>query len=118
MTVEALHGKHLIAAELAHRDMVIDTLSQKVAELTDQLNEQAVCDKFFEATTAEFAKTVRENARLCADNVRIVNTLYELVCLMQGVIDGDYEPDSLTLQPAREVLENFICEHTANRGTR
>jgi len=30
--------------------------------------------------------------------------LKELVDLMQGVIDGDYKPDSFTLQPARQAL--------------
>ncbi len=30
--------------------------------------------------------------------------LLELVDLMQGVIDGEYKPDSFTLQPAKNIL--------------
>jgi hypothetical protein len=36
----------------------------------------------------------------------IRDALAELVDLMQGVIDGNYEPDSFTLQPARAALSN------------
>ena len=36
--------------------------------------------------------------------VGVVEALSELVDLMQGVIDGEYTPDSFTLQPARAAL--------------
>jgi hypothetical protein len=36
--------------------------------------------------------------------VGVVEALSELVDLMQGVIDGEYKPDSFTLQPARAAL--------------
>ena len=34
----------------------------------------------------------------------LLDTLKELYDLMQGVIDGDYKPDSFTLQPARLII--------------
>jgi len=34
----------------------------------------------------------------------VCEALSELSELMQGVIDGDYEPDSFTLQPAEHAL--------------
>lgn len=37
----------------------------------------------------------------------LVEALEELVDLMQGVIDGDYEPDCLTLQPATIALAPY-----------
>lgn len=42
--------------------------------------------------------------QLEADNKRLREALVELVDLMQGVIDGEYTPDSFTLQPARAAL--------------
>lgn len=38
------------------------------------------------------------------ENARFREALSELTDLMQGVIDGDYTPDSFTLQPARDTL--------------
>ena len=38
MTAEKLHSKSDIAAELAHRDMVIDDLQSQVNELIDIVN--------------------------------------------------------------------------------
>ena len=38
------------------------------------------------------------------ENARFREALSELTDLMQGVIDGDYTPDSFTLQPARAAL--------------
>lgn len=39
-----------------------------------------------------------------AEIEKLRETLSELVDLMQGVIDGEYKPDSFTLQPARDAL--------------
>ena len=47
---------------------------------------------------------------------QLIIALKELVDLMQGVIDGDYEPDSFTLQFAREVLKG-IPESIENQPT-
>ena len=40
------------------------------------------------------------------ENTKLRAALEELTDLMQGVIEGDYKPDSFTLQPAREALND------------
>lgn len=49
-------------------------------------------------------KVVRRPAQLEADNKRLREALDDLASCMTGVIEGDYIPDSFTLQPAREAL--------------
>jgi hypothetical protein len=44
------------------------------------------------------------NAHLVAASPDLLEALEELSDLMQGVIDGDYKPDCLTLQPARAAI--------------
>lgn len=49
-------------------------------------------------------KERRANARLIAAAPDLYEALLELTDLMQGVIDGDYEPDAATLQIAHAAL--------------
>jgi chromosome segregation ATPase len=66
MTAEGLHAKSRIAAELAHRDIEIDTLRAEVAqvrEYADALNARCIED------TAEIGRLRAEVARLQADGI-------------------------------------------------
>jgi hypothetical protein len=54
--------------------------------------------------TTEAAATTAAPGEAAVPSIR--DALAELVDLMQGVIDGNYEPDSFTLQPARAALSN------------
>jgi hypothetical protein len=50
-------------------------------------------------------ENAEEKRRLAEEeNEQLRAALSELTDLMQGVIDGDYRPDSFTLQPARAAL--------------
>lgn len=50
------------------------------------------------------------NRSLIAAAPDLVEALEELVDLMQGVIDGDYKPDSFTLKPAKAALDKVYGE--------
>lgn len=60
--------------------------------------------KLGEESIRSFAATPAAPGEAAVPSIR--DALAELVDLMQGVIDGNYEPDSFTLQPARAALSN------------
>lgn len=57
-----------------------------------------------EKTEAERENAMAEATRLRATNNSLREALGELIDLMQGVTEGDYKPDSFTLQPAKDAL--------------
>ena len=58
------------------------------------------------AVGAGVDRLAEEIKHLRDENERLQEVLSELVDLMQGVIEGDYKPDSFTLQPARQLLDD------------
>jgi hypothetical protein len=54
---------------------------------------------------AQIASLGQQNACVTDELMRVRSSLEELVDLVQGIIDGEYEPDHLTLQPAKIALK-------------
>lgn len=59
-----------------------------------------------EAITKHIVKCVNEYDQLCQIKEELIEALEELVNLMQDTIDGEYKPDSFTLQPAQKALKS------------
>lgn len=90
--------------------------TKKLIEAADEIERQEPVFMWHRGATAEESEVVDVDCACpcCVplyahpqpvlDASALVEALEELVDLMQGVIDGDYVPDCLTLQPATAAL--------------
>ena len=79
----------------------IERRAEKYGELQDEWPYNEIAKDGFE-DGAEFALELMQ-----ARELELVSCLTELVDLMDGVYECDYEPDSLTTQPAKVCLEEL-----------
>ena len=63
------------------------------------------CDELFGPIKKAYENLFDHFEQLQAENKELHDTLYELVDIVQGHLDGDCEIDSFTLQPAENLLK-------------
>ena len=85
--------------------------------MTDDYSDYDMDEQYELAYAAGRASRNEEIAQLEVENKRLREVLVDLVSCMTGVIEGDYTPDSFTLQPAREVLADSGILDGSNRTT-
>jgi len=62
------------------------------------------CNKYLVSAIGADGRCSLEDAQLIAAAPDMYEALTELIDIVQGILDGDYKPDSFTLQPARYAI--------------